>query len=152
WIEVNLRGAVTATPFVTNIDYNAKDQRTRIEYGILDAQGKSRVKTDYEYERETFRLIHLKTTRTGVPQAESLLQDLHYTYDPAGNITHIRDDAQQTIYFRNRKVEPSSDYTYDAVYRLVAATGREHLGQAANGSLLPPTASSQTDAPRIGLL
>ena len=31
------------------------------------------------------------------------LQDLRYTYDPAGNITHIRDDAQQTIYFNGRR-------------------------------------------------
>ena len=28
------------------------------------------------------------------------MQDLHYTYDPAGNITHIADDAQQTIYLQ----------------------------------------------------
>ena len=58
------------------------------------------------------------------------MQNLHYTYDPAGNITHIRDDAQQTIYFRNKRVEPSNDYTYDALYRLIEATGREHLGQS----------------------
>ena len=57
------------------------------------------------------------------------MQNLHYTYDPAGNITHIQDDAQQTIYFRNKRVEPSNDYTYDALYRLIQATGREHLGQ-----------------------
>ena len=30
------------------------------------------------------------------------MQNLRYTYDPAGNITHIRDDAQQTIYFNNQ--------------------------------------------------
>ena len=61
------------------------------------------------------------------------VQNLHYTYDPAGNITHIQDDAQQTIYFRNQRVEPSNDYTYDALYRLIQATGREHLGQT-NGA------------------
>ena len=32
-IDVNLRGASTSTPFVTDIDYNAKGQRTRIRYG-----------------------------------------------------------------------------------------------------------------------
>ena len=42
------------------------------------------------------------------------MQDLSYTFDPSGNITHIQDDAQQTIYFRNRRVEPSNDYAYDA--------------------------------------
>ena len=59
-----------------------------------------------------------------------MLQDLSYTYDPAGNITHVGDDAQQTIFFRNRRVEPSNDYLYDATYRLIEATGREHLGPA----------------------
>ena len=58
-----------------------------------------------------------------------MLQDLRYTYDPAGNITHIRDDAQQTIYFNNQVVEPHADYTYDAIYRLIDGKGREHIGQ-----------------------
>ena len=32
-MEVNLRGAATTTTFVGKIDYDAKGQRTRIEYG-----------------------------------------------------------------------------------------------------------------------
>ena len=32
-MSVNLQGTSTATPFVTDIDYNAKGQRTLIEYG-----------------------------------------------------------------------------------------------------------------------
>jgi len=55
------------------------------------------------------------------------VQDLKYAYDPAGNITFIRDEAQQSIFFRNKKVEPNNDYTYDPIYRLVRAKGREHL-------------------------
>ena len=58
------------------------------------------------------------------------MQDLGYVYDPAGNITHIQDDAQQTLFFKNQVVTPSGDYTYDAVYRLRRAEGREHIGQA----------------------
>ena len=56
---------------------------------------------------------------------------MFYTYDPAGNITHIRDDAQQTIYFNGQVVRPQCDYVYDAIYRLINATGREHIGQLA---------------------
>ncbi len=139
---------------VNNIDYDAKGQRLRIEY-------KNGATTKYKYDTETFRLIHLYTRRGATftedcenPQPPPLtiaapekpphgkscgLQNLHYTYDPVGNITHIRDDAQQTIYFRNRRVEPSAKYTYDAVYRLIDATGREHLGQV-GGQPRPPTA------------
>jgi RHS repeat-associated protein len=59
------------------------------------------------------------------------VQNLSYTYDAAGNITHIRDDAQQTVFFSGVVAEPSNDYTYDALYRLTVATGREQAGNTA---------------------
>ena len=118
-VDVHLRGATTSTPFVTNIDYDAKGQRTRIDYG-------NGVRTTYAYDPLTFRLTHLQTLR-----GAERLQDLGYTYDPVGNITHIHDDAQQTLYFNNQVVTPHADYTYDAIYRLLTAEGREHIGQVA---------------------
>jgi RHS repeat-associated protein len=137
---------------VTNIDYNAKGQRTVVEYG-------NGAKTRYEYDPLTFRLGHLLTQRdtaafpNDCPQSAPAgwpgcqVQNLHYTYDPAGNITRLRDDAQQTIYFRNKRVETSSDYTYDALYRLIEASAREHLGRV-RGSPIP---HSYNDAPRVGI-
>jgi RHS repeat-associated protein len=139
-VEADLRGAATGTVFVANIDYDAKGQRTLIEYG-------NGVRTGYRYHPSTFRLSHLFTVR-----GTERLQDLAYTYDPAGNLLHIRDAAQQTRFFRNRRVDPDASYTYDAVYRLVEASGREHLGQSASGQPLPPTPASHHDAPRDGLL
>jgi hypothetical protein len=68
------------------------------------------------------------------------LQNLYYTYDPVGNITHAQDRAQQAVFFRNGWVGASNDYTYDAIYRLIQAHGREHLGQQASGVRNPPTA------------
>jgi RHS repeat-associated protein len=146
---------------VANIDYDAKGQRQRIDY-------KNGASTFHDYDRLTFRLMHLYTRRGGAftedcenptpppltiaapdkpPQGRACgLQNLYYTYDPAGNITHIRDDAQQTIYFRNQRVEPSNDYVYDALYRLIQADGREHLGQTASGERLPPTAPDAFNA------
>jgi RHS repeat-associated protein len=118
-LEANLRGAADATPFVRDVDYNARGQRVSITYD-------NGVSTSYEYDRLTFRLARLRTTR-----GATRLQDLAYTYDIAGNITHIRDDAQQAVYFNNAVAEAHAAYSYDAVYRLVAATGREHIGQAA---------------------
>jgi RHS repeat-associated protein len=117
-VEVNLHGAATATTFVNDIDYNARGQREFNEYG-------NGVKTTYEYDDKTFKLIHLSTVR-----GTKRLQDLFYTYDPVGNITAIRDDAQQTIYFNGEVVRPDAEYIYDAIYRLIEATGREHIGQA----------------------
>jgi RHS repeat-associated protein len=157
-VDVNLRGATANgqpvwTPFVANIDFDAKGQRQRIDYG----NGAS---TFYDYDPLTFRLAHLLTRRNVVafpddcprpPPADwpgCQVQDLHYTYDPVGNITHIRDDAQQAIYFKNKRVEPSAEYTYDAIYRLIEATGREHLGQAGGA----PIPHSHNDSGRVGLL
>ncbi|MGB0128907.1 MAG: RHS repeat-associated core domain-containing protein, partial [Rhodocyclaceae bacterium] len=79
----------------------------------------------YTYDPVTFRLTRLQTLRGG-----ENLQDLAYVYDPVGNITHIHDDAQQTVYFDNQVVAPHADYAYDALYRLLSAEGREHVGQA----------------------
>ena len=137
---------------VSNIDYDAKGQRTAIDYG-------NGVSTTYDYDPLTFRLAHLLTgaargrVSRRLPAAAAAgwpgcqVQNLHYTYDPAGNITHIRDDAQQTIFFRNKRVEPSADYTYDALYRLIEATGREHSGRSAARRSRD---SLRRRAPRIG--
>ena len=69
------------------------------------------------------------------------MQDLRYTYDPAGNITRIDDAALQTIFHNDQQVEPICDYTYDAIYRLIEATGREHIGQTAL-DFNPPTTTA----------
>ncbi|XXT35724.1 toxin TcdB middle/C-terminal domain-containing protein [Sorangium sp. So ce448] len=121
-VEARIRGAVAWTTFVDNIDYDAKGQRERIEYG----NGTS---TAYTYDPLTFRLSRLKTTRSS---DSAVLQNLTYVYDPVGNIVEIGDSAQQTVFFNNAVVSPSAQYVYDAVYRLIEATGREHAGGLAD--------------------
>src|SRR5215469_13728076 len=145
-VGVKLRGAATATSFIKNIDYNANGQRTLVEFGNDTA-------TAYTYDSLTLRLLNLTTTRAAFPTNQQVAQDLAYTYDPGGNITHIQDNAdiQNVVFFRNQRVEPSADYTYDAIYRLIQATGREQLGLN-GGTPLPPTAASYNDVPRTGLL
>ena len=108
---------------VRGIEYNARGQRLRTETG-------NGVSCRYEYDPMTFRLRRIRTTRHPAPEDGRVLQDLAYTYDPVGNVTFVYDsaDIQNVIFFRNQRVEPSSDYTYDAIYRLTRATGREHAG------------------------
>jgi RHS repeat-associated protein len=117
-VACRLRGAAHATDFAAHIGYDARGQRTLIRYG-------NGSHTRYTYDPETFRLTRL-TTRHG----KRRLQDLAYTYDPSGNPTAVHDHAQQRIFFRNQVVDPSASYRYDAVYRLIEASGREHPGQA----------------------
>lgn len=104
--------------FVQNIDYDAKRRRSLIAYG-------NGITTVYRYDHETFRLIGITST-----SGSGKLQDLSYVYDPVGNITSVADAAQPTVCFANQMVAAAGDYTYDAVYRLTVATGREHPTQA----------------------
>jgi RHS repeat-associated protein len=145
-VNVNLRGAAALTPYVSNIDYNAKGQRVAIVFGNANTE------TDYTYDHLTFRMVSLTTTRPGAPGNQQIVQALTYTFDPIGNITHIQDDAdiQNVVFFLNRRVEPSADYTYDPIYRLIQAGGREQLGLN-GGAPLPPAPTSYNDVPRIFL-
>ncbi|MEO6631029.1 MAG: toxin TcdB middle/C-terminal domain-containing protein, partial [Mucilaginibacter sp.] len=130
-VDVRLRGASSKTGFVKDINYDVKGRRESIIYG-------NNTKTNYLYDPKTFRVTQIQTIGKN---GSDLLQKLSYTYDPVGNITSIKDEAQQTIIFKNSVVNPSNEYTYDAIYRLISATGREHVGQ--NQPL------SSNDAPRI---
>jgi RHS repeat-associated protein len=146
-VDLKLRGAAASTPFVTNIDYDAKGQRKLIAYG-------NGAQTTYEYDRLTFRLIHLKTRRPAglnglapIFADPTVLQDLRYTYDPAGNIIRIEDAALSTVH-HNGKHEPVCSYTYDAIYRLMEASGREHIGQTVHD--FEPPEGDRRDYPFTG--
>ena len=125
------------TRAIQEIRYNAKGQKEFLKLG-------NGTITRYDYDPTTFRLRQLRTSRPAYdppfPQHRSglrnarILQQLHYTYDPVGNITEIYDEAYEPVYFQNQRVEPRSRYEYDALYRLIKATGREN--GAASG---PPT-------------
>jgi RHS repeat-associated protein len=131
---------------VTAIEYNARGQRLSIAYG-------NAVLTGYAYDPQTFRLASLTTTRPGTfATSQQSVQDLAYYYDPVGNVTQIADsaDIQDVIFFRNQRVEPSASYTYDPLYRLTSATGREHLGQTGS-ALSPPQQVGNDDSFRTGL-
>lgn len=116
--------------FLVDIAYNEKGQRLYIRYG-------NGTMTRYHYDPENYRLVQMRTTRTSsnsgqLPQAPSnlsdaqVLQNLYYTYDAVGNIIEIEDDAYEPVFFQNQKVDPKCRYTYDALYRLISAEGREN--------------------------
>ncbi|SLK00925.1 SpvB/TcaC N-terminal domain-containing protein [Arthrobacter sp. P2b] len=148
-IEVELRGAGAATAFVTNVDYDAKGRREKIEY-------KNGATTKYEYDPLTFRLSRMQTTRSAITDVTAsqlfkdplVVQDLRYSYDPIGNITRIEDLALKSIIRSGQKVEPVNGYTYDAIYRLIEALGREHIGQ--NGFDFDPPNGNYRDIPFFG--
>ncbi|MFH8836682.1 SpvB/TcaC N-terminal domain-containing protein [Streptomyces sp. NPDC017868] len=144
-VEVRLRGAATATAFVTDVDYDAHGRRTRVAHG-------NGARSTYTYDPLTFRLTGVRTTRPADPDTTasplfanaSVVQDLHYTHDPVGNITRMEDAALATI----AGVGTARDFTHDALYRLVAASGREHTGQT--DFLLDPPDTGRRDYPFAG--
>lgn len=118
-LELQLKGVAEKNVFVKDINYNEKRQRESIIYG-------NDTKTSYSYDAKTFRLVQLITGRKNETDS---VQKLSYTYDAVGNISFIKDEAQQTFFYNNAIIDPSCNYVYDAVYQLLQASGREHIGQ-----------------------
>ena len=116
-------GAVIPSVYIKDIDYNEKGQRNKIIYG-------NDVNTEFYYDKETFRLKRLKSKRLNGDR----LQDWYYTYDSVGNIIHIEDKNIPFVFFDNQKIAGVSTYTYDALYRLAEATGRENNATLSFGS------------------
>jgi len=120
-LQAQIRGQGGFVDFLKDQDYDARGQRQFAHYG-------NDIFIRYFYDPKTFRLTNLLTYKSGDDPNTEGLQNLHYTYDPIGNVTQIRDEAQQTHYFNNAVVAPESLYEYDAIYQLIRATGREHAG------------------------
>ncbi len=130
---------------VTAILYNARSQRVQASSG-------NHAVTAYTYDAQTFRLVNLTTARpASFPANARTVQDLSYAYDPVGNVTRIRDDADtaNVVFFKNQRVDPTADFTYEATYRLAQAMGREHLGQTGGSALSAPAQVTNDDSLRM---
>lgn len=136
--RVELGGQV----YVERIAYNAKGQRILMAYG-------NGLMTRYAYDRQTFRLLRLRTEGYTTPKALTYhpkgqpLQDLGYTYDLVGNILSIQDRTPGSGvlnhpqagsisigYPRLAQLLASGDallraFSYDPLYRLLSSSGRE---------------------------
>lgn len=100
-------------PVITSTEYDAMGRKTCISYG-------NNTKTEFTYDKNSLRLTRVWTRTLG---KNTTRQDLQYTYDPRGNITHIDDKAQPDI----DGVRASKDYTYDPINRLIESSGRKDM-------------------------
>jgi len=110
---------------VTAIRYNVHEQ---IEH---ETAGNG-VTTCTEYSPEDGRLLKL----SAAVGEQTPLQNLHYVYDPVGNIVSLEDKTQAVTYFNQQRIEPVSRYRYDSLYQLVEAKGWE-VSQPSHGPALP---------------
>jgi RHS repeat-associated protein len=128
------------TLYVERVAYDAKGQRALVAYG-------NGIMTRYAYDPETFRLRRMRSERYSSPGPGSyapvgdVLQDYGYEYDLAGNILAIRDRTPGSGIPNNPDTLSVNDpllaqllvsgdalirrFTYDPIYRLLTATGRE---------------------------
>ena len=89
------------------------------------------VTTTAYYSARDGLLSNLKAIRSD----GKTLQDLHYQYDPVGNISRIEDLAQPVQWFAGQRIQAVSTYAYDTLYQLISATGRENASQTIGPSL-----------------
>ncbi|MDC9621816.1 insecticidal toxin complex (Tc) protein C [Xenorhabdus sp. XENO-7] len=124
----------TEQVIVKSLTSSAAGQKLREEHG-------NGVVTTYNYEPETQRLIGVKTERPQIHKlGAKIFQDLRYTYDPVGNVLNITNNAEIIRFWRNQKVIPENTYTYDSLYQLIRASGREMTNIGQQSSQLPAPA------------
>jgi RHS repeat-associated protein len=110
------------TDFVKHIAYNAKGQRLLIAFG-------NGVMTRYAYDGETFRLKRQRSetySQVGwtFSSLGSVKQDTGYQYDLSGNIVTTTERTTNCGVGGSNALDRT--FQYDALYRLLQATGREN--------------------------
>jgi len=113
-LDVQPGGAGPSTRVLTGQEHDAAGR-------VLQRRLGNGLHTDFSYDPLTRRLTGLTTG----PAAGPVLQGLGFTDDPLGHLTDVSDSAQQTRFFANTVVTPNRRFSYDALYQLVAAEGRE---------------------------
>lgn len=96
-----------------------------------------------EYDRQT-RLLARKQTVRG---RNTILGDYRYTHDITGRLIQVVNKAQKSDFFHNDVIDASSEYQYDAIGRLVAASGHQQVGSASDGGrrlVAPSTAATKS--------
>ncbi|UVM62173.1 RHS repeat domain-containing protein [Pseudomonas sp. B21-010] len=131
--SLKIKGTEAKKTIVKDLVYNA--------FGQVESQTAGNgVTSRAVFDPASGRLTSLSASVPG-----KTLQDLHYTYDAMGNVTQISDNVQPERFNSNQRVKPVSTFTYDSLYQLTSATGREAAGLAAPPGL--PTAGTTSFDP-----
>ena len=88
---------------------------------LAEAAGNG-VTTTYGYDPQNQWLATMTARRAD----NTTLQALSYGYDFTGNVTSMSDGSVASRYYRNQATSGARLFTYDALYQLLSATGREN--------------------------
>ncbi len=113
-VSLWIAGADAAQPVVDAATYNASGQ-------LLEQRAGNGVRSRRVYDPADGRLLN----QLACKDQEKPLQDLHYTYDPVGNVLRIEDRTLATVYFANQRVDGDRHFVYDSLYRLSESRGFE---------------------------
>ncbi len=91
---------------------------------VLTERAGNGMTTTCGYDPQNQWLSTINAQRTD----NTLLQALSYGYDYTGNVTSVTDGKVTTGYYRNQTTNGTRTFTYDALYQLLSATGRENAG------------------------
>lgn len=130
--------ALDGFTLIEHIGYNAKGQRSLMVDCVSKKAGTidGRVLVRYAYDATTSRLVRMRSESCTIDGSQNITpesnpyQDTGYVYDRAGNLWKILDRIKDS------GVSPTRDaldrlFSYDALYRLLSATGRETQFQKA---------------------
>lgn len=94
---------------------------------VLTESAGNGVTTTYGYDPQSQWLATIKAQRSD----NTILQSLSYGYDFTGNVTSLSDGTVTAGYWRNQSTNGARQFTYDALYQLMSATGRENANNTA---------------------
>ena len=136
-IELTLKSQAPQ-PLLKAAQFNAEGQL------LIQITGND-VTNSATYEASTGRLKRLTATTS----EDVRLQDQHYEYDPVGNIVRLVDQIQPVTFFASQRVAAENTYTYDSLYQLTCATGRETVDAGQNTGLPELITPSPIDPARL---
>lgn len=103
-----------------------KDIIRRADGVVLSQAVGNGITDSYKYDPQTQLLArHLTQRPADHALGPLLISDLHYDYDPAGNIISLEDKGTDPGWYNNQQATGLRKYGYDSLYRLVSAKGRE---------------------------
>ncbi|KAM7187808.1 hypothetical protein V8F33_011023 [Rhypophila sp. PSN 637] len=113
------------TPVISKAEYTADGQERRIVHGNSTLVTK-------DYDPDTRLLRRRLATRTN-EKSHRVLQDEQYTYDCLDRLIHEINSSHSDTFYKNSRITPAREFTYDNFGRLIKATGRANIKSAAVG-------------------
>jgi len=103
-----------------------REVRYRADGVMLSQTAGNGITDTYEYAlRAQYLTRHLTERPAGHAQGQLCISDLLYTYDPVGNINELEDKGADPAWHSNLETTGLRKYSYDTLYRLSCASGRE---------------------------